>query len=87
MPSAFTERMTRPLELLVRARAVELAGVIAPAQVGWHVMAARPGDSMIVGPWGDSIAARDPAVLAELDLSPCGACAPPSRIHHRRLNA
>lgn len=94
VPSAFTERTGRAhWELLVRARAVEnLAGVIAPAQVGRHVNGRETwGDSMIVGPWGEILdrRARDPGVvLAELDLESLRRlrAAFPS-IDHRRLNA
>ena len=75
MPAAFT----RPTgeahwEILLRARAIETgAFVIAPAQGGFHEDGRGTwGRSMIVGPWGQVLAACDgdePGVaVADLDL-------------------
>ena len=76
VPSAFT----RPTgeahwEILLRARAIEAgAFVLAPAQGGRHADGRGTwGRSMIVGPWGEVLAAAaddEPGVItAELDLA------------------
>ncbi len=74
VPAAFT----RPTgeahwEILLRARAIETGSyILAPAQGGQHVDGrATWGHSMVVGPWGEVVAAFDhdkPGVLfAEID--------------------
>jgi predicted amidohydrolase len=76
IPAAFT----RPTgeahwEVLLRARAIETGSfVLAPAQGGRHEDGRGTwGRSMVIGPWGEVIAALDhdePAVLlADLDLA------------------
>jgi len=75
VPSAFTRPTGRAhWEILLRARAIETGSyVLAPAQGGLHEDGRRTwGRSIIIGPWGEIIAAMDddaPGVLtAELDL-------------------
>lgn len=76
VPSAFT-RPTGEAHwaVLLRARAIETgAFVLAPAQGGLHADGRGTwGRSMILGPWGETLAASDadePCVLtAELDLN------------------
>ncbi len=78
VPSAFT-RVTGKAHwaVLLRARAIECgAYVLAPAQGGVHEDGRRTwGHSMIVGPWGEVVAARDDdtpgLLLAELDMRKC----------------
>ena len=74
VPSAFTRPTGRAhWEVLLRARAIETGSfILAPAQGGLHEDGRKTwGHSMVVGPWGDVIAALDhdePAVLyAEID--------------------
>jgi predicted amidohydrolase len=76
VPSAFT----RPTgeahwEVLLRARAIETGSfVLAPAQGGLHEDGRQTwGRSMIIGPWGEILAAADhdePAIVsADIDLA------------------
>ena len=76
VPAAFTVPTGEAhWQVLLRARAIETgAFVLAPAQGGTHADGRRTwGRSMVVGPWGEVIAALDhdrPDVLfADLDLS------------------
>jgi predicted amidohydrolase len=76
VPAAFTEATGRVhWELLVRARALDtLAFVVAAAQSSHHEGAvATWGHSMVVGPWGEILAAADHdgpgVVVADLDLA------------------
>ncbi|MEO1039790.1 MAG: carbon-nitrogen hydrolase family protein [Pseudomonadota bacterium] len=76
VPAAFTRPTGRAhWEVLLRARAIETGSfILAPAQGGRHEDGRNTwGRSMVIGPWGDVIAALDhdaPAlVYAELDLS------------------
>lgn len=76
VPAAFTRHTGRAhWETLLRARAIETGCfILAPAQGGRHEDGrATWGRSMVVGPWGEVIAALDhdnPGVLlADLDLS------------------
>ena len=62
VPSAFTRPTGRAhWEVLLRARAIETGGfILAPAQGGSHEDGRKTwGRSMVVGPWGDVIAALD----------------------------
>jgi len=75
VPAAFTRPTGRAhWEVLLRARAIETGSyVLAPAQGGLHEDGRRTwGHSMIVGPWGEIVAARsddEPGILtATLDL-------------------
>ena len=75
-PSAFTRPTGRAhWEVLLRARAIETGSyVLAPAQGGLHADGRRTwGRSMVVGPWGEIVAALDhaePGLLhAEIDLA------------------
>ena len=75
VPSAFTRVTGRAhWQVLLRARAIECgAYVLAPAQGGVHEDGRRTwGHSMIIGPWGEIVAALDDdapgLLLAELDL-------------------
>jgi predicted amidohydrolase len=74
LPAAFTAATGRDhWEVLVRARAIEnLAFVIAANQCGSHdEQRASWGRSMIVGPWGEVLAAaedQEGVVLARLDF-------------------
>lgn len=75
VPAAFTLATTRAhWEVLLRARAIELgAFVVAPNQAGTHADGTvSGGQSMIVGPWGEVLAAAteegDAIVMADLDL-------------------
>ena len=74
VPSAFTKVTGRAhWEILLRARAIETGSfILAPAQGGLHEDGRKTwGRSMVVGPWGDIVAALDhdePGVLyAEID--------------------
>jgi deaminated glutathione amidase len=76
VPAAFTVPTGEAhWQVLLRARAIETgAFILAPAQGGTHADGRRTwGRSMVVGPWGEVIAALDhdrPDVLfADLDLS------------------
>ena len=76
IPAAFTRPTGRAhWETLLRARAIETgAFVLAPAQGGLHEDGRRTwGRSMIIGPWGEIVAALEddaPGVLtASLDLA------------------
>jgi deaminated glutathione amidase len=76
VPAAFTVPTGEAhWQVLLRARAIETSAfVLAPAQGGTHADGRRTwGRSMVVGPWGEVIAALDhdrPDVLfADLDLS------------------
>ncbi len=85
VPSAFTRPTGRAhWEVLLRARAIETGSFIfAPAQGGLHEDGRKTwGHSMVVGPWGDVIAALDhddPAVLYA-EVSPADALKARSRI-------
>ncbi len=75
-PAAFTRVTGRAhWEVLLRARAIETGSfVLAPAQGGVHADGRTTwGRSMIVGPWGETVAALDHdepgLVVADLDLS------------------
>jgi len=75
VPSAFTRPTGRAhWETLLRARAIETGSfILAPAQGGKHEDGRKTwGRSMVIGPWGEIIAAFDhdePGVLhAEIDL-------------------
>jgi nitrilase len=74
VPSAFTAKTgAAHWEILVRARAVEnLCHVIASNQGGFHINGRETyGRSMIVGPWGDTLACLPTGagvVSAEIDL-------------------
>ncbi len=94
VPSAFT----RPTgeahwEVLLRARSIETGCyILAPAQGGEHEDGRRTwGRSMIVGPWGEVVAAFDhdePGVLfADLDLGAVGRAraAIPQMAHEREF--
>ncbi len=78
VPSAFT-RVTGKAhwQVLLRARAIECgAYVLAPAQGGVHEDGRRTwGHSMIVGPWGEIVAALENdepgLLLADIDLRKC----------------
>lgn len=62
VPSAFTKPTGRAhWEVLLRARAIETGSfILAPAQGGVHADGRKTwGHSMLVGPWGDVIAALD----------------------------
>ena len=62
VPSAFTRPTGRAhWEVLLRARAIETGSfILAPAQGGLHEDGRKTwGHSMVVGPWGDVIAALD----------------------------
>ena len=74
VPAAFTVATGRAhWEVLLRARAIETgAYIIAPAQGGIHQDGRKTwGRSMIIGPWGEVVAALDhdaPGILlAEID--------------------
>ena len=73
VPSAFTAVTgAAHWETLLRARAIEnLCYVVAPAQGGLHANGRRThGHTMIVGPWGDTLAERaegEGVVQAEID--------------------
>jgi len=74
VPSAFTRPTGRAhWQVLLRARAIETGSfVLAPAQGGLHEDGRRTwGRSMVIGPWGDVLAAFDhdePGMLyAEID--------------------
>jgi nitrilase len=73
LPAAFTAITGRAhWETLVRARAIEnLCYVIAAAQGGFHVASRQTyGHSMIVDPWGTTLALRERGngfVVAEID--------------------
>ena len=73
LPAAFTAITGRAhWETLVRARAIEnLSYVIAAAQGGFHVASRQTyGHSMIVDPWGTTLAMRERGngfVVAEID--------------------
>ena len=74
VPSAFTKVTGRAhWEILLRARAIETGSfILAPAQGGLHEDGRKTwGRSMVVGPWGEIVAAFDhdePGVLyAEID--------------------
>ncbi|PWE16802.1 amidohydrolase [Marinicauda salina] len=74
VPSAFTRPTGRAhWEVLLRARAIETGSfILAPAQGGAHEDGRKTwGRSMVVGPWGEIVAALDhdePGVLlAEID--------------------
>jgi predicted amidohydrolase len=74
VPSAFTRPTGRAhWEVLLRARAIETGSfILAPAQGGRHEDGRKTwGHSMVIGPWGEVIAALDhdePGVLyAEID--------------------
>jgi predicted amidohydrolase len=76
VPSAFTVPTGQAhWEVMLRARAIETgAFLLAPAQGGQHQDGRRTwGHSLIVGPWGEVIAALDhdrPSVLAaRIDLA------------------
>ena len=75
VPSAFTRPTGRAhWETLLRARAIETGSfILAPAQGGKHEDGRKTwGRSMVIGPWGEIVAAFDhdePGVLhAEIDL-------------------
>ena len=96
VPAAFTVPTGKAhWEVMLRARAIETgAFVLAPAQGGAHEDGRHTwGHSMVVGPWGEVIAALDhdrPAVLrAELDLSEVVKArqALPQLLHDRELLA
>jgi predicted amidohydrolase len=74
VPSAFTRPTGRAhWEVLLRARAIETGSfILAPAQGGAHEDGRKTwGHSMVVGPWGEIVAALDhdqPGILyAEID--------------------
>lgn len=74
VPSAFTRPTGRAhWEVLLRARAIETGSfILAPAQGGVHEDGRKTwGHSMVVGPWGEIVAALDhdePGILyAEID--------------------
>lgn len=76
VPSAFTRPTGRAhWEVLLRARAIETGSfILAPAQGGKHEDGRNTwGRSMVIGPWGDILAALDhdePGVLmAQIDPS------------------
>lgn len=76
VPAAFTRPTGRAhWEILLKARAIETGSyVIAPAQGGLHEDGRRTwGRSMVIGPWGETVAALEddaPGVLlAEIDLA------------------
>lgn len=75
VPAAFTKPTGRAhWEILLRARAIETGSyIIAPAQGGLHADGRKTwGHSIIVGPWGEIVAALDhdaPGILtATLDM-------------------
>lgn len=74
VPSAFTRPTGRAhWEVLLRARAIETGSfILAPAQGGTHEDGRKTwGHSMVIGPWGEVVAALDhdePAILyADID--------------------
>ena len=73
VPSAFTAVTgAAHWETLLRARAIEnLCYVVAPAQGGLHANGRRThGHTLIVGPWGETLAERaegEGVVLADID--------------------
>ncbi len=92
VPAAFTVPTGRAhWELMLRARAVETgAFVLAPAQGGAHADGRKTwGHSLVVGPWGDIVAALDhdePGVLhATIDLAEAARAraAIPQLLHER----
>ncbi|WP_421790609.1 carbon-nitrogen hydrolase family protein [Hyphobacterium sp.] len=75
VPSAFTRPTGKAhWDILLKARAIETGSyVLAPAQGGLHEDGRKTwGHSLVIGPWGDTIAELDhdePGVLiADLDL-------------------
>lgn len=92
VPAAFTVPTgVAHWDVMLRARAIETgAFILAPAQGGVHEDGRNTyGHSMVVGPWGDIVAALDhdrPAVLtARLDLDEVGRArqALPQLLHDR----
>jgi len=76
VPSAFTRPTGKAhWDILLRARAIETGSyILAPAQGGLHEDGRKTwGHSMIVGPWGEVVAALDhdePGILiADIDLA------------------
>jgi predicted amidohydrolase len=76
VPAAFTRPTGQAhWETLLRARAIETGSfVLAPAQGGEHADGRKTyGHSLIIGPWGEVLAASEtdsPAIIiAEIDLS------------------
>jgi predicted amidohydrolase len=76
VPAAFTRPTGKAhWDILLRARAIETGSyVLAPAQGGQHADGRKTwGHSLIVGPWGEVVAALDhdePGILlADLDLA------------------